>query len=63
MGYRGQPIDNEAAGFEEFGRRLRDIEDALRSRLLPPGYVFNIVDGDLVITRQADGATTTWVFA
>lgn len=56
-------MDNEAAGFEEFGRRLRSIEESLANRLLPPGYVFNIVDGDLVITRTADGATTTWVLA
>lgn len=63
MGFRGQPIDSEAAGFERSGKRQRTVEDTLVSRALPPGYVFNIVDGDLVITRQADGATSTMVFA
>jgi hypothetical protein len=60
---RPQPIDNEAAAFAAIADRLRKVEDAQRSRLLPPGYSFNIVDGDLVITRKADGATTTLVFA
>lgn len=63
MGFRGQPIDNAEDSLEGIAKRLRSIEDAQRNRLLPPGYVFNIVDGDLVITRKSDGATATLVFA
>ena len=63
MPARPQPIDNEVAADAEIMRRLRSVEDAQRSRQLPPGYDFNIVDGDLVIRRKSDGATSTLVFA
>lgn len=61
---RRQPIDSEAAGFESFGRRLRSIEDMITNgRVLPPGFHLNEVAGQLVITRESDGATSTLDFA
>lgn len=62
MPVRARAIEDEASATEDIYRRLRSIEDALRNRLLPPGYSFNVVDGDFVITRTGDGATTTLVF-
>lgn len=63
MSARPQPIDNIPAAFEKVNRRLRDIEDAMRDRLLPPGYKVSIAAGNIVLTRTADGATSTQVFA
>lgn len=62
MPVRSQPIDSNEAAFELVGRRLRNIEEALQARLIPPGYRVNIVAGDLVITRTSDGATATLAF-
>ncbi len=59
---RNPPIDNIEAAFDLIGKRIRSIQDTQRERALPPGYSFNIVDGDLVIIRSADGATSTLAF-
>lgn len=61
MPARPQPIDDYAAAFERINNHLRNIDDALRDRLLPPGYVINIVAGNIVI-RNPSGATATLVF-
>lgn len=63
MPVRSQPIDSAGAAFKSHGRRIRTIEDALRDRLIPPGYTIDIVSGNLVVTRKSDGATSTLVFA
>lgn len=62
MAARSQPIDNPEAAFVEIFRLLDQINDSMRDRLLPPGFVVNNVGGDIVITRS-DGATSTLVFA
>lgn len=62
MAYRGQPI-SEAQAFELALNRIRDLEDAVKNRLFPPGYNVNIVAGNIVVTRDSDGAITTLVFA
>lgn len=61
MPARPQPIDNSPAAFERINTRLRNIEDALHDRLLPPGYRVNIVAGNIVITSPT-GTTATLVF-
>lgn len=62
MPARPQPIDNESAAFERVNERIRKIEDAMRDRLLPPGYIIRTVGPHLVITRP-DGLNATLVFA
>lgn len=62
MPARPQQIDNEAVAFERVNERLRKIEDAMRDRLLPPGYIVTQVGPHLVITRP-DGMNATLVFA
>lgn len=62
MPVRSQGIDTEADAFERINSRLRAIDDALRDRLLPPGYTVNVVAGNIQIQRS-DGATSTLVFA
>ena len=57
------PITDPVAAIEAVNRRLDSIEDSLTDRLLPPGYVVNVVAGNVVITRQVDAATSTLVFA
>lgn len=59
---RSQPIDTYASALDMIAKRIRKIDESLRSRLFPPGYRINIVDGDLVITRKSDGATSTMEF-
>ena len=63
MPARPRPVETPEEAIADIYGRLRNIDDAMRDRLLPPGYFFNIVDGDLVITRKADGATSITVFA
>lgn len=62
MGYRAKPIDSEEAAANDLYDRIRGIEEALRDRLIPPGYVINESAAGLVITRKADGATSTLSF-
>ncbi len=62
MPVRRQPIDDEAAAFEDVYKRIRKIDDTLRNRSVPPGYHVTIVGDDLVFTRESDGATSTLVF-
>lgn len=61
MPARPPAIDNEAEAFARINARLRTIDDSLRDRLLPPGFVITIVGGNLVITSPA-GTTSTLVF-
>lgn len=61
MPARPQPIDDYAVAFERVNERIRKLEDALRDRLLPPGYIVTTVGAHVVITRP-DGATATLVF-
>lgn len=62
MPVRSQPIDSEAAAFTRIFQHLREIDDTLRGSALPPGYTFDTVAGQLVITRESDGATSTLDF-
>lgn len=59
---RPQAIDDAPAAFAEVFRRLRAMDDAMRDRMLPPGYHYNIVGGNLVVTSPA-GTTATLAFA
>lgn len=61
MPARPQPIDDYPAAFQKINDRLRNIDDALRDRLLPPGYRVNIVAGNVVITSPSE-TTVTLVF-
>lgn len=60
---RMKPIESEADALGVLAEKIGRIEDSLRDRLLPPGYIVNTVAGNLVLTRTSDGATTTLVFA
>lgn len=61
MPVREHGIYTDADAFRHITDRLRMLEDAVRDRLLPPGYTVNVVGGNIVIQRS-DGATSTLVF-
>lgn len=62
MPKRAQPIDNPTAGFQHVLERLDRIDDSLRDRLLPPGYVVRLGPGDDLTISSPSGTTATLVF-
>lgn len=62
MAHRGVAIDDETALLSQMMQRLRNVEDAQRTRLLPPNYSFTVTEaGQLRVVNDVTGATATLV--
>jgi hypothetical protein len=52
--YRSGERDLEGV-LNNLSERLESLENAASRRLLPPGYIWTITGGQLVVKRESDG--------
>lgn len=55
MAFRGQSRDDAKSLLEDLHRRVMQLEDATANRVLPKGYIWRVVGGQLEVVNQANG--------